>query len=189
MLLLLAPGAPGAPSAAGGATAAPGVSRGAAVLLVGSWCGWWCCCCYFWCCPPLSAAGWCCWCCWCLHLAVCTNDRRRGLGQVQNRYGCGATKMYLSRLFAKKPMKASHRRSKTTVSERAFLHAVDLCSTVSRKTESKPIWFPDMSKTRQPAYPRNIIFKKTKCACAMQEIETSNGNHSIRQRLPSRKTA
>ena len=122
-------------------------------------------------------------------MAVCTNDRRRGLGQVQNRYGCGATKMYLSRLFAKKPMKASHRRSKTTVSERAFLHAVDLCSTVSRKTESKPIWFPDMSKTRQPAYPRNIIFKKTKCACAMEEIETSNGNHSIRQRLPSRKTA
>ena len=101
--------------------------------------------------------------------------------------GCGATKMYLSRFFAKKPMKASHRRSKTTVNERAFLHAVDLCSTVSRKTKSKPIWFPDMSKTRQPAYPRNIIFKKTKCACAMQEIETSNGNHSIRQRLPSRK--
>ena len=103
--------------------------------------------------------------------------------------GCGATKMYLSSFFAKKPMKASHRRSKTTVNERAFLHAVDLCSTVSRKTESKPIWFPGMSKTRQPAYPRNSIFKKTKCACAMEEIETSNGNHSIRQRLPSRKAA
>ena len=95
--------------------------------------------------------------------------------------GCGATKMYLFGFFAKKPMKASHGRSKTTVNKRAFLHAVDLCSTVSRKTESKPVWFPDMSKTRQPAYPRNIIFKKTKCAYAMQEIETSNGKHSIRQ--------
>ena len=35
--------------------------------------------------------------------------------------------------------------------------------------------------------PIQKYYYKRKCACAiMQEIETSNGNHSIRQRLPSR---
>ena len=48
-----------------------------------------------------------------IHMAVCTIDRRRGLGQVQKiGMRCGATKMYLFRFFAKKTIKASHGRSK-----------------------------------------------------------------------------
>ena len=81
-------------------------------------------------------------------------------------------------------MKASHGRSKTTVNKRAFLHAVYLCSTVSRKTELKPIWFPDMSKTRQPVHPRNTIFKKTKCAYAMFWVNVSrNTQHHMKNQL------
>ena len=41
-----------------------------------------------------------------------------------------------------------------------------ICVRLFQGKESKPIWFPDMSKTRQPAHPRNIIFKKKTCmAC------------------------
>ena len=63
-------------------------------------------------------------------------------------------------------MKAGHCRSKTTVNERAFLHAVDLCSTVSRKRiEANLVSRHEQNSTTSPSKKHYFSRKKTCMAC------------------------